>query len=108
MANHSNSKPVRAVAPVVVAHYDQIGGGTNKGLVAVAVLAAIIFNGAVLFILFLSPNPASAQPPMESIKVDVTVQPEPADEGKVSDPLVTSEIDPAAQVPSQDINYNLD
>src|SRR5260370_3572514 len=109
MANQSNSKPARPVAPVVAIHYDQnTGGVASKKLVAVAVLAAVVFNCAVIGILFLLPESANAQPQLEFTPADVTVQPDPPDEGKNQDPLVTMDIDPAAQAPQQDINYNLD
>ena len=109
MANQSNSKPARAAVPVVAVHYEQTGGGVSKKLLAVAVLAAVVFNSCVIAILFVLPNVAAgAQPQMEMAPADVTVQPDPPDEGKYTDPLVTSDIDPAAQAPQQDINYNLD
>jgi hypothetical protein len=108
MANQYNSKPVRPAAPVVVAHFDQTGSGMSKTTLVVAVLAAVLFNSALIAILFLMPNTASAQPQLEIPPADVTVQPDPPDEGKNTDPLVTTDIDPAAQAPQQDINYNLD
>jgi hypothetical protein len=100
----TNSKPARTFIPVVV-HRDS--GVEGPGLLRLlpAILGSVIINGSLLGGLFLAPNIGSAETPTIAAPADVTVQSDPPDEEKNKDPLMTEDIDPAAQAPQQDINY---
>jgi hypothetical protein len=104
---HQNSKPARPVVPVVANRMED-NRSNDIGKKIVAVFCSVIFNCAILGLLFFISSPTKAETPLENDKADVTVQPDSPDEGKNTDPLVTSDIDPAAQAPNQDINYNVD
>jgi hypothetical protein len=100
----NNSKPARPA--LVVRREDEKRGGEFLRLIP-AVFISIMFNGGLLAALFFISSPGEAVS-LEAPPTDVTVQQESPDTEKVTDPLVTTDIDPAAQAPNQDINYNVE
>jgi hypothetical protein len=108
MATHTNSKPARAAAPVVVRRSDENMDRGGSVWLLVAVLLSVVFHVGLFGLMLLLSSPSNAAPPMESNPTDATVQEQPKEEAKSVDPLVTTDIDPAAQAPQQDINFNND
>jgi hypothetical protein len=106
MATPSNSKPARTFTPVVV--HREVQPDRNLALVLIAVCLSVAVHVGLIAILFILPQVGSAAPPLETVQADVTVQADPPEEKKNTDPLVTDDIDPAATAPGQDTNYNLD
>jgi hypothetical protein len=107
MATHANSKPARNSAQVVV-HRNHNNGPSDFPRLLLASLISAAFNTCLLGLLLLLPHAGSAAPALEATPTDVTVQEESKEDQKNTDPLVTTDIDPAAQAPQQDINYDLD
>ena len=106
MSNQNNSRP--APAPVVVVK-DQEVVGISLVLLLPAILASIVFNGGLMVLLyFIFQGFASSAAAMETVQVDSVVNAEPADEKPSRDPFLTSDVDPAAQEPDTDIQYNVD
>ncbi len=104
MATHTNSKPARTFTPVVARREERQGEFLH---LLPAALLSVVFNCGMIGTLFLFSSPGGG-PTLEAAPVDVTVQAESPDDKKNSDPLVTTDIDPAATAPHQDISYNND
>src|SRR5262249_43029063 len=70
---------------------------------------SIIFNVSIVLLLFLLSGPSQAvPPPLEDAKEESVVQAAAPEENKSSDPLLVTDVDPAAVEPAQEINYNVD
>ncbi len=107
MAAQNNSKLARNPAPLVIRRNDDKAGSDFIRLLP-AVFISILVNGGLLGLLFFISSPSQAETLLEAAPTETTVQPDPQEEPKSTDPLVTSDIDPAAVNPGQDINYNMD
>jgi hypothetical protein len=92
---------------VVVKEHEVVG--ISLVLLLPAILASIVFNGGLMVLLyFIFQGFASSATAMETVQVDSVVNAEPADEKPNRDPFLTSDVDPAAQEPDTDIQYNVD
>lgn len=106
MAAQANSKPARPITPLVVRRKDEKKENEFRRLLP-AVFISILFNFGLIGLFLLAPGQADAMLE-DTSPPDVTVQEESQDQKKDQDPLVTTDIDPAAQQPSQDINFNVE
>ncbi len=113
MSMQENSRPKPAAKPALIREPSVPMGRTGVSLLLVfpAVLISCLFNGGILFALYLLSAPASAgasRPPLEETKAEAIVQADPAPEPESKDPLTITDVDPAAQEPDTNINYKLD
>jgi hypothetical protein len=92
-------------SPVVVKHREKKRSGDLTRLLPAA-LGSAIFHCLLFGLLFLLSSPTKADAPVENT-AEVIIQPDPPDDGKVSDPLVTNEIDPSGKTPQQNQNYDV-
>jgi hypothetical protein len=107
MATSTNAKPARATAPVVIRKTSQDHGSDFLRLLPAALASALVH--AVLFgLLFLMSSPAQTAPPTESKDLATLQADPPRDSEKHPDPLITTDIDPAASEPDTDINYSVE
>src|SRR5688572_13014200 len=91
----ANSKP--KTAPVIVLK-NQDTGSINFLRLLPAVLASILFHGALIgLVLLLVLGMATEGPALEPNKDDPVVNADPPEEKPSSDPFMTTDIDPAAQ-----------
>jgi hypothetical protein len=106
MANENNSKP--RPAPVVVVK-NQRGVGISLFLLMPAILASVLFNGALMAVLyFIFQGMTTTATAMETVRDESMVNADPVDDKPNKDPFSTGDIDPAAQDPDTDIQYNVD
>ncbi|MBM4068617.1 MAG: terpene cyclase/mutase family protein [Planctomycetes bacterium] len=106
MAAQASSKPARPVSPLVVRRKNDNKDSDFRRLLP-AVLISIVFNFGLVGLFLLAPGQADAMLD-DTTPPDVTVQQQAQDDKKDVDPLVTTDIDPAAQTPNQDINFNVE
>jgi len=115
MASANNSKPVRTTPPVVVGNtYPPSSSAGDYWRLLPAALISAIFHGALIGALMLMPSPSQA-----NVLLDTTAN----NDGNVveaaavekselppesSDPLQTTDVDPAATENDQNINFNVD
>ena len=99
------SSPKSALPPVVINRKNKKRSGDSIRLLPAA-LGSAIFHCLLFGSLFLLSTPTKAETALEN-STEVFVQPDPPDEGKYSDPLVANEIDPTAQAPHQNPNYDV-
>lgn len=75
-----------------------------------AALVSIAFHTTVIVTIFLLPifGQTQAAPPTEKGREEMFMQAQDKDDPALRDPLITSDVDPAATDPDVDINYNVD
>jgi len=116
MASASNSKPVRTAAPVLVGNtYPSASSASDYWRLLPAALMSALFHAALIGGLMLIPSPSQAIPMLDANAANndgnivEAPTPDKADLPPESrDPLLTTDVDPSATDPSQDINYNND
>ncbi|MCC6421601.1 MAG: terpene cyclase/mutase family protein [Gemmataceae bacterium] len=115
MATQVNARPQRTAAPALIREPNvQVGGSSVSLLMLIpAALASALINGGLIFGLYLLNAPASAAPPSVAQLEDIVkgtetvVQADPPPEPESTDPLVITDVDPAAAEPDVNINFNV-
>jgi hypothetical protein len=105
-ANNVRPKPTAGPAIVLRDVGAQEDGRRHVLRLVPAALFSVLFHGVLLGVFFLvAPSPREAAP-TEQAKDDSLQAESPSEEKK--DPLLATDIDPAAQEPDTDINYMID
>jgi len=97
-----NSKPVKNAPPPVLVRHERKRDMREFWRTIPAALASLIFHVALIGMLMLILGPATAE---EQFTEEAVVETAP-EEKPLQDPLITTDIDPNAKNPEQDINYN--
>src|SRR5262245_52590339 len=117
MATQTNARPHRAPAgpPLIHEPTVQVGASSVSLLLLIpAAFASALINGGLILALYLFNAPASASPPSgaqleEVVKgTETVVQADPPPDAESKDPLLITDIDPAAAEPDINTNYNND
>src|SRR5437870_5475086 len=103
MATASNSRPVRASAPVVVGNtYPPASSAEDYWRLLPAALISALFHAALIGALMVMPSPGHAEPMLDTTganenTVEQTVAQDKSElDAAAKDPLQTVDVDPAA------------